>query len=105
VLPNSSPSSPGPENKVQKGVPCLDRQKVTVNAPRLPRNPPQIDHNLPPRNTPKTQKPPIKTPFHHSHFFSLKSRKISVSNLKNPGWEKRKNPENSCVGRRVWSDI
>jgi hypothetical protein len=40
-----------------------ERRKVTVSKPRLPRKPPQLHHDLPPRNTPKTQKPPAKTTF------------------------------------------
>jgi hypothetical protein len=47
----------------EEGVPFFKPGKRTVSSPRLPRNPPQLHHDLPPRNTPKTQKPPIKTTF------------------------------------------
>jgi hypothetical protein len=68
--PRSPQASSPPKNKVQKAVPFLGRKKVTVSRPRLPRIPPRIHHDLPPRNTPKKQKIPTKTPFHHKPFFS-----------------------------------
>jgi hypothetical protein len=58
------------KNKIQKAVLFLDPEKVTVGGPRLPHVPPQIHHDLPSRNTPKTPKTPTKTPFHHKPFFS-----------------------------------
>jgi len=64
----ASPPEPS-KNKLQKPVLLSDREKVTVSRPRLPRNPPQIHHDLPSRNTKKTQISPIKTPFHHDLFF------------------------------------
>jgi hypothetical protein len=35
-------------------------EKVVVNSPRLPRIPPQIHHDLPPRCTTKSSKTPAK---------------------------------------------
>jgi hypothetical protein len=57
------------QKKCSKGVLLSERRKVTVSKPRLPRKPPQLHHDLPPRNTPKTQKPHAKTTFPPPKFF------------------------------------
>jgi hypothetical protein len=45
-------------NKVEKLGAIFDAKKVTVNSPRLPRIPPQLHHDLPPRCTTKSAKTP-----------------------------------------------
>jgi hypothetical protein len=54
------------ENKVEKLGAIFDAKKVTVNSPRLPRIPPQLHHDLPPRCATKSAKPPAKSPLHHA---------------------------------------
>jgi hypothetical protein len=39
----------------------FDSEKVVLINHVLPRIPPQIHHDLPPRCTPKSAKPPVKT--------------------------------------------
>jgi hypothetical protein len=63
LQPAFAQTSSPPKNKVQKTVLFLDPEKATVARPHLPRIPPQIHHDLPARNTPKTQKTPTKKAF------------------------------------------
>jgi hypothetical protein len=53
----------------QNGVPHFKCQTLSATSPRLPRNPPRFHHDLPSRNTPKTQKPPTKTTFSPPKLF------------------------------------
>jgi hypothetical protein len=39
----------------------FDPEKHHTKHHDLPRNPPQLHHVLPPQNTPKSAKPPVKT--------------------------------------------
>jgi hypothetical protein len=59
---SSFPKTVTPKNKVQTPVLFSDHEKVSVKTPRLPHTPPQIHHDLPSQNTPKTHKSPIKPP-------------------------------------------
>jgi hypothetical protein len=61
------------KNKVKKRGVFFAAEKVLSKSPHLPRKPPQIDHKLPSKNTPKTQKDPIKTPLHHAKLFPVKT--------------------------------
>jgi hypothetical protein len=64
--PRSPQAGAPPKNKLQKAVLFLDREKVTVSRPCLPRIPPQIHHDLPPRFTTKIAEYPNK-----NHIFLL----------------------------------
>jgi hypothetical protein len=45
-------------------------EKVSVKNHDLPRNSPQLHHDLPSQNNTKTQKPPAKTTLHHKNISS-----------------------------------
>src|ERR1700722_1325966 len=70
------------KNKVQEPVLFFKPRKVTVSRPHLPRNPPQLHHNLPPRCTTKSTKTPVKQPLHHSRINSSQNKqKASQSKI------------------------
>jgi hypothetical protein len=85
------PRQPPPKNKLQTPVPFSDHDKVSVKTPRSPHTRPQIHHNLPSRNTPKTEKSPIKPPLHHKPLFPCKSARKIVS-------QEERRPSESCIG-------
>jgi hypothetical protein len=55
---------------ISKNRKILDREKVSSKHHDLPRNSPQLHHELPSKNTTKTQNPPVKTALHHKNIFS-----------------------------------
>src|ERR1700735_2970649 len=85
--PRRRPRTGTTRNKVQNAVLLSDREKVAVSTPRLPHNPPQIHHDLPPRNTPRNHKSPIKTPLHHKLFFWGNSMHVRCYILARRGWD------------------
>jgi hypothetical protein len=85
------PRQPPPKNKLQTPVPFSDHDKVSVKTPRSPHTPPQIHHNLPSRNTPKTEKSPIKPTLHHKPLFPCKSARKIAS-------QEERRPSESCIG-------
>jgi hypothetical protein len=50
------------ENKVEIRGMFFSTQKQAINAPRLPRIPPQLHHKNTTPKTPISPKPPLKTP-------------------------------------------
>jgi hypothetical protein len=67
----------GCKNKVQKSGMFLVAQKHAANHHVFTTNPPQHHHNLPPQNTPKSAKPPVKPPRYLSQLFSAFKSQIS----------------------------
>jgi hypothetical protein len=53
-----------PTNKFQNRGVKFASQKVVIKTPQFTTNPPQLHHKLPSKKTPKTAKPPAKTPLH-----------------------------------------
>jgi hypothetical protein len=62
------------KNKVRNPVLFFKPKKVTVSRPRLPRNSPQLHHDLPSRCT-KSAKTPAKQPLHHTRINRRKTTK------------------------------
>jgi len=58
-----------PQNKLQNPVLLSDHEKVTIIAPRLPRNPPHIHHDLPPRKQTRNSNIPNQNTIPPQNFF------------------------------------
>jgi hypothetical protein len=58
-----------PKKILQKVGMFLGGEKVSIKHHDLPRNSPQLHHDLPSQNTTKTQNPPAKTALHNKNIF------------------------------------
>jgi hypothetical protein len=80
------------KNKVEISVLFFATEKVAVFSPCLPRTPPQVHHNLPPRCTTKSSKTPAKTHSYHIRKSTEKAVQKSWSGPR-PGDPKQRLPD------------
>jgi len=69
------PDTEPAQKYISKKRKILGSEKVSIKTPQFTTNPPQLNHDLPSRNTTKTQKPPAKTPLHHTKKIISQSTK------------------------------
>src|ERR1700722_8082523 len=67
---------PYEKNKSENPVPFFSATKASINAPRLPRNPPRFHHKSTTTNTHFSAKPPAKTPIHHAKKMYVEKTQI-----------------------------